>query len=159
MAVWAMTDIGGNLLFKAKSHQLLAMYFWMASVAEHRRTHLINLRCNLGDAIHCTHGVEVDGGHTVGDEVATLCYCPLDAYLLHLLVGAAAKQLIGERFGQVATEGFRNDGELRELGEGLDARNDGHIDALNPATIYEAVVGRVVVDKVASLRIPLPAPP
>ena len=83
----------------------------------------------------------------MGDEVATLFDGPLDAHLLHRLVGGATEEFVGQRFRQVAAESLGHEGELREFAEGFDARDDGHRDARLAAAVDKSVVGRVVVEK------------
>ena len=64
-----------------------------------------------------------------------------------ILVGVALHNLAGQRLGNVAVERLGDDGQLRELGHGLDAGDDGYGDAHRPCLSNKLEVFRVVEEQ------------
>lgn len=103
--------------------------------------------CHLLHAVCGCHGVEVDAGYAVCDELVALGGAPLDAYLAHLVVALAAQHLGGQGLRDVYLEGLGDDAQLAGGLQGLDAGDDGDGDALGTGTLDETEVAVVVVEE------------
>ena len=86
----------------------------------------------------------MQAGHPGGDEFPALGDAPFHPHPLHVGIGAALHQCIGQFIGQVHPEGLRQKGDVVAGGDGLEARNDGHGDTRRPALLHESEVLRIV---------------